>query len=233
MGIWPFRRKKQEEESYFASTGGATVVPAAAPGELITSTASVRQPAASPAAPSTEPSQRELDAQQGPAPEGPPGVPPAVLEMLRSAGIELDKDAQVHVSTQTAQWSGTDAMQALSQLGTVFRQMGSQMATMQVHPGVQIFANGVLQESPDQLKTTGVDAQVTVKDLEEKHVAFGDTHIVKLKLEVTKPGAPPYEVYTGAIVPAKVTEEFAEGKTFKAKVDPNDPHQVVVLWDGA
>ncbi len=59
---------------------------------------------------------------------------------------------------------------------------------------------------------------------------MGDTHVVKLKLEVTRTGAAPYEVTTGAMVPAHVTEQFAEGKTFPAKVDPNDQNQVLIIW---
>lgn len=223
MGFWPFRRRKDEEESFFGDTGGARVAPAAPPGTVRSPDVSVE--------PSREPSQRELDAQQSASVEAPPGVPPAVVEMLKAAGIQLDRDAHVHVSTQTSQLSGGDAMKFLSQLGGLFGQMSSQ--TMQVHPGVQIFANGQLQGSPEQIRAHGVDGQVTVKDLEEKHVTFGDTHIVKLRLEVTKPGEPPYEVYTGALVPSKVTEEFAEGKMFRAKIDPHDRNQVLVLWDGA
>ncbi len=64
-------------------------------------------------------------------------------------------------------------------------------------------------------------------------MAFGDTHIVKLKLEISREGQEPYEVTTGALVPARVAETFAESKAFAAKVDPNDRNQVLVLWDGA
>jgi hypothetical protein len=231
MGIWPFRKKKQEEEAYFASTSGASVVPAAPLGEAITPTSTV-QPSASQGTQSQ--SQQQLDAQQAANLQGPPGVPPAVLQLLHSAGIDLDQSSHVHVSTQTTQLSGNDAMQMFGQLGEAFRQMAAAQSSplgMQVHPGVQIFTNGRLLESTDQLRATGIDGQATVKDLEEKHVVLGELHVVKLKLEVTKPGEAPYEVYTGALVPAKVTEEFAEGKTFKAKIDPNDKQQVLVLWD--
>ncbi len=136
------------------------------------------------------------------------------------------------VSQQTTQLSGADALKFLGQLGSFLGGPGKQLP-MQVHPSVQIVADGRLQESPEQLHAHGVDARATVKDLEEKHVAFGDTHIVKLKLEIAREGQEPYDVTTGALVPARVTETFAEGKSFAAKVDPNDRNQVLVLWDGA
>lgn len=175
-----------------------------------------------------EPAQRELDAQS--RAETPPGMPTEVWDTLKAMGIDIPTGANVQVSSQTTELSGLDALKMLGQLGTFFRHADFQ-APLQVHSGVQIVADGRLQASPEHLKAHGLDAQARVKDLEEKQVAFGDLHIVKLTLEVTRPGEPPYEVTTGAFVPTKVTEEFAEGKTFAAKVDPSDRNQVLVVWD--
>ena len=205
---WPFKRKAREDE-FFTSTGGAQVAPAAPP--------VIETQGAAPTQTQTAP----------PPPAGAP--PPDVVQQLAAAGIHIDPNAPVQVATQTTQLTGDQATQFLSQLGTL---LGGVTAggTLQLHPGIQIMSGGRMLESPEQLKTTGVDAQATVKDLEAKPVTIGDTHVVKLKLEVTKPGGQPYEVTTAALVPAKVTETFAEGKTFPAKVDPNDPQQVLVIW---
>jgi hypothetical protein len=201
MPFWPFKRRKQDD-SYFTSTAGAQVVPAAPP-----VVAEGGGPdAAAPSAPS---------------------VRPEVMEQLAAAGIHLDPNAKVQVETHTTQLTGEQAAQFLGQLGAF---LGAAGTNVQVHPQVNIVADGRLQESPEELKTHGLDAQATVKDLEDKLAMDGDLHVVKLRLEVRREGADPYEVTTGAIVPAAVTEQFAEGKTFPAKVDPKDQDQVLVLW---
>ena len=205
---------------FAGASSTAHVAPSAAPGLPASEEEDAR--------PRGEPAQRELDAKT--RAEVPPGMPVEVWHTLKAMGIDLGPNAEVQVATQTTELSGLEALKVLGQLGTFFRQASFE-APLQVHSGVQIVADGRLQASPEHLKASGVDAQAKVTDLEEKQVAFGDMHIVKLKLEVTKAGEPPYEVTTGAFVPTRVTEEFAEGKTFAAKVDPNDRNQVLVLWD--
>jgi hypothetical protein len=212
MPFWPFRRKKRDEESFFGSTGGAQVVPAAPP----------TVGAAAPAPPAS-------DSSPG-APAAPSGIPQEVLQQLAAAGIHLDPNANVQVSTQTAQLSGQQALQFLGQLSSVLGSAGWSGSTFQVHPQVNLVSEGRLQESAEQLRATGLAAKATVKDLEDKLAMGADTHLVKLKLLVEREGAEPYETTTAAIVPATVTEQFAEGKTFPAKVDPNDRNQVLVLF---
>jgi hypothetical protein len=223
MRLWPFGKKDKDEESYFSSTGGARVAPEAPPviGATPASSAASPTPSASPSS--------------APPTPGPPAtttsfgsvLPPEVLQKLAASGIHLDPNANVQVSTQTTNLSGTEAVQFLGQLDAFLGK--TLLSAVQMHPGIQIVSDGRLQESPEQLKAHGLDAQATVKDLEDK-LAIGDTHVVKLKLEVTRPGTEPYEVTTGAMVPAHVTEQFAEGKTFPAKVDPSDPNQVLIVW---
>ena len=210
MRLWPFGRKK--EESAFGSSPGASLAPAAPP--------VVEHDAAATSSPPTTTEQASA-------------LPADVREQLAAAGIHIDPSAQVQISTQTTKLTGAQALQFLGQLGPLLAAARQSGGRIQLHPQVQIVAGGRLQESAEQLKARGVDARATVKDLEDKKVVVGDTHVVKLKLEVERPGAAPYEVTTGAIVPAKVTESFAEGKTFAAKIDPDDPKQVLVLWDGA
>jgi hypothetical protein len=229
MRLWPFRKKRTDEESYFSSTGGAKVAPEAPPviggpagsasSPLPSATPSSAPPPAAPTVPATAGGISSM-------------LPPEVVQQLAAAGIHLDPKANVQVSTQTSELSGAQALQFLGQLGSFFGGAALQSGTIQMHPQIQILSDGRLQESAEQLKTKGVDAQATVKDLQDK-MAMGDTHVVKLKLEVTRAGSEPYEVTTGAIVPARITEQFAEGKTFPAKVDPNDQNQVLILWPGA
>ena len=224
MRLWPFGKKDKDEESYFSSTGGARVAPEAPPviGETPASSATSPTPTASPSSAPPTPSTPGAAAISS-------VLPPEVLQQLAAAGIHLDPKANVQVSTHSTELSGNQALQFLGQVGSFFGNASLQSGTIQMHPGIQIISDGRLQESPEQLKTRGVDAQATVKDLEDK-LAMGDTHIVKLKLQVTRAGAEPYDVTTGAMVPAHVTEQFAEGKTFPAKVDPNDQNQVLILW---
>lgn len=92
-------------------------------------------------------------------------LPPEVLQQLAAAGIHLDPKANVQVSTQTTELAGPQALQFLGQIGSFFGGAGTPAGTFQMHPGIQIVSDGRLQESPDQLKTHGVDAQATVKDL--------------------------------------------------------------------
>jgi hypothetical protein len=212
---WPFSRKRQEEESYFASSEGAKVAPAGPPVVEDQGAVPQRSAAASPSA-TDRTSGAEAD----------------VLESLAAAGIHIPTGANVQIATHATELTGEQAAQFLSQIGALLGSAGS-TRSVQVHPGIQIVSEGQVLESPEKLRAEGVDAQATVKDLEEKPVTIGDTRIVELRLEVTMPGREPYDVHTAALVPAKVTEEFAEGKTFRAKVDPNDPQQVLVLWNGS
>ena len=219
MRWWPFGRR-DEEESAFGSTATARVAPAAPP------TPNDEEERG-------EPAQRELDAAQAREAGVPEGMPLEVFELLRSMGVEIPRGAHVHVATQTTQLSGLEALKFLGQMGGFFGQAGRAAVVgspLQMHPGVQIVADGVPQASPDHLRAVGVDAQARIIDFEAKPMAFGDSHVAKLRLEVTRPGSAPYEVVTGALVPTRVTEEFAEGRTFPAKVDPADPQQVLVEW---
>lgn len=220
MRLWPFGKRRKEEESFFSSTGGARVAPEAPPviGASPTSSAQAPMPSASPSSAPPTPTAQVSSV-----------LPPEVLQQLAAAGIHIDPKANVQVSTQTTELSGMQALQFLGQIGSFFGNASLQGGTIQMHPQIQIVSDGRPQESPEQLKAHGVDAQATVKDLEDK-LAMGDTHVVKLKLQVTRPGTEAYEVTTGAMVPAHVTEQFAEGKTFPAKVDPNDRNQVLILW---
>lgn len=230
MPFWPFKRKKKDDQAYFSSTSGAQVAPEA---PLVFGEAASPGSSTSPTPPETGAgSFPQPAATAAPAVPGHPSglVPPEVLQQLAAAGIHLDPKANVQVSTQTAELTGRQAMQFLGQLSSFLGSVSMSGGTLQMHPQVQIVADGRLQESPEQLKAQGLDAQATVKDLQEKVAMAGGTHVVKLKLEVKREGAEPYEVTTGAIVPAKVTEQFAEGKSFAAKVDPNDRNQVLVLW---
>jgi hypothetical protein len=225
MPFWPFKRKKEAEDAYFASTGGATVAPSAPPviGGAVTPEPSATTPAST-AAPAVSGSPAVSSA-----------VPPEVLQQLAAAGIHLDPNAlaNAQVTTQTAQLSGAQAVQFLGQLGSFLSAASMSNASVQFHPQINLVTAGRLQERPEQLKTGGVDAQVTIADLQEKMAMAGATHLVKLKLKVTREGQEPYETITAAVVPASVTEQFAEGKTFPAKVDPNDKNQVLVLWPDA
>jgi len=139
MPFWPFKRRK-EDDSYFTSTAGAQVVPAAPP---------------------------VVGEGGGPEAAAPPAssVPPEVMEQLAAAGIHLDPNAKVQVETHTTQLTGEQAAQFLGQLGAF---LGAAGTNVQVHPQVNIVADGRLQESPEELKTHGLDAQATVKDLEDK-----------------------------------------------------------------
>ncbi len=210
----------------FGSTSSARVAPAAPPTRLDEDEDE-----------RGEPSQRELDA--GRDREAPEGMPPEIHDLLRSLGIEIPHGSNVHVATQTTQLTGINALTFLGQLGGFLARgalgnvgvaAGKPATSIQVHPGIQIVADGVAQASPDRLRSSGVDAQAKILDFEAEELTVGDSHVAKLRLEVTRPGAEPYEVTTGALVPTRVTEEFAEGKTFPAKVDPVDRRQVLVEW---
>ncbi len=229
MRLWPFGRKREEEDSYFSSTSGAQVAPEAPPVIGGTPASAATAPSASATPNSAPPGAPPAQAAAGSAASL---LPPEVLQQLAAAGIHLDPKTNVQVSTQTTELAGAQALQFLSQIGSFFGNASLQGGTFQMHPQIQILSDGRLQESPEQLKTHGVDAQATVKDLQDK-LAMGDTHVVKLSLEVTRAGAEPYEVTTGGMVPAHVTEQFAEGKTFPAKVDPNDQNQVLIIWPDA
>ena len=223
MPFWPFRRKKADEESFFTSTGGAQVVPSAPPG--FAGTAAPETPATRP------PSSAAPAAPSAPTPAG--ALPQLVLDQLAAAGIHLDPNANVQVATQTTRLSGQQALGFLGQLSSVLGSAGWAGANFQMHPQVTLVTESRVQESPEKLKGSGVDAKATVKDLEEKLAMGAGTHLVKLKLLVEREGAEPYETTTAAMVPAAVTEQFAEGKTFPAKVDANDQNQVLVLFPEA
>jgi hypothetical protein len=223
--FWPFKRKKQEEESYFASTGGAQVAPSSPP-VIPESGALSPQHTLEATAPPPAASQPGTPTTVG-------GLPPEVLQQLASAGIHLDANTKVQVATQTTQLHGDQAMQFLGQLSSILGSAGWKSTSFQLHPQINLMTEGRMQESPDQLKANGLDAKATVKDLEEKLAMDGGTHLVKLKLTIEREGAEPYETTTAAMVPANVTEQFAEGKTFPAKVDPNDKNQVLVLFPDA
>jgi hypothetical protein len=228
MPFWPFKRKQADDDSFFTSTSGAQVAPSTPPG--ITGTAGLEPSATTPTS-SAAPAPPAAPTAAPPVSATTAGaLPQMILQQLASAGIHLDPSANVQVATQTAQLNGQQAMQFLGQLGSVLGSAGWAGANVQVHPQVSLVTGGRLQESPEQLKATGLDAKATVKDLEDKLVMGAGTHLVKLKLQVEREGAEPYETTTAAVVPAAVTEQFAEGKTFPAKVDPNDKNQVLVLF---
>jgi hypothetical protein len=84
---------------------------------------------------------------------------------------------------------------------------------------------------------TGRPAAATVKRIGESSqggvITVNDQPYLNLVLEVNDGVHPPYEVSFDTIIPRYAVPQFQPGAVIPVKVDPNDPDQVAIVWDGS
>ncbi len=88
------------------------------------------------------------------------------------------------------------------------------------------------QANAQRIWATGLDARVTLVGLEDTGVTINDNPRVRLRLNVQVAGRPVYEVTRTETIGRLMIGHFVTGKPYAAKVDPADPQQVVVDWQG-
>jgi hypothetical protein len=83
----------------------------------------------------------------------------------------------------------------------------------------------------DRLHDTGLPATGRILGLTQTGTWVNNNPYVRLDLEVTVPGHPPYEVRHGEIVPLVVLGRLTDGTLLHLKVDRDRPSHFVIEWE--
>jgi hypothetical protein len=82
----------------------------------------------------------------------------------------------------------------------------------------------------DRLHEAGVDATARILGVQQTGAWLNNNPFVRLDLEVTVPGHPPYEVQHGEVVPQVLIGRLTAGTPLHLKVDRDHPSQFVIDW---
>ncbi len=99
--------------------------------------------------------------------------------------------------------------------------------------GVIFLIIGYRAAMKDRLHLIGIAGQARILGLTQTGMWMNNNPYVRLDLEITVPGHPPYEVRHGEIVPQILLGRLTDGSTLPVKVDPNHPSHFVVEWESA
>jgi hypothetical protein len=84
---------------------------------------------------------------------------------------------------------------------------------------------------------TGRPATAVVKRIGESSqggvITVNDQPYLNLVLEVNDGARTPYEVSFDTIIPRYAVPQFQPGALIPIKIDPNDPEQIAIVWDGS
>lgn len=64
-------------------------------------------------------------------------------------------------------------------------------------------------------------------------ITVNDQPYLNLVLEVNDGARTPYEVSFDTIIPRYAVPQFQPGAIIPIKIDPNDPEQIAIVWDGS
>jgi len=83
-----------------------------------------------------------------------------------------------------------------------------------------------------KINQSGVEARATVNSMRETGTQLGGGHQIEFELTVRQAGGEDYAVSTEQSMHDKTLQGIAEGGDVVVKVDPDDPHSLLV-WGAA
>jgi hypothetical protein len=103
-----------------------------------------------------------------------------------------------------------------------------------IGPTLSFFGGGATTR---RILRTGRPATAVVKHIGESSqggvITVNDQPYLNLVLEVNDGARTPYEVSLDTIIPRYAVPQFQPGAMIPVKVDPNDPEQIAIVWDGS
>src|SRR6266540_161849 len=81
-----------------------------------------------------------------------------------------------------------------------------------------------------QLEQTGLSATATVTGITQTGMYINEQPVLGIDLQINAPSRAPYSVHVREMVPFIMLTQVQAGRTYPAKVDPNDPEKILVEW---
>jgi hypothetical protein len=88
-------------------------------------------------------------------------------------------------------------------------------------------------EEVERIETTGLAGQAAITGLTQTGMSLNDNPQVEFDLSVDVPGRASYAAKRKEFVPLIMLGQIAPGAVFPVKIDPADPSNVVIEWQGA
>jgi len=85
----------------------------------------------------------------------------------------------------------------------------------------------------DRVSRTGLSGVAQITGLTQTGMYLNENPQVKMDLLVQVPGRSPYTASRKEFVPLIMLSQIAPGSSLPVKVDPGNPNDVVIQWDGA
>ena len=84
-----------------------------------------------------------------------------------------------------------------------------------------------------ELRTTGLAGRAAIRGSEDLGVGAEGKRLVRLELEVTPTGQAPYALQHVTMVPEASMPRLAPGGSLAVHIDPANPQNLAIDWDGA
>jgi hypothetical protein len=84
------------------------------------------------------------------------------------------------------------------------------------------------QRRVQHLMANGLVGQATITELDHTGSSVNGNPQVRIALEVTMDGGPPYAASVTQVISRLAVANFAPGATVPVRVDPDDPEQLIV-----
>ncbi len=81
----------------------------------------------------------------------------------------------------------------------------------------------------ERIEKTWIDADAEILEMNETGTYINNQPKIRFKLQVNSPVSAPCEVVHKQVIPLTALVQFKAGTTIKVKVNPNNPHDIMLL----